>query len=634
MDKANPAILLDRDPPGAGDVGILLRAAEIIKLQNPRAWIGIRSRYPELIQGHPALDGNFSVEDTPIRTDDTEFPGMIWNPASPGSEHLDWLPRRFDRILRIPIRVHHHLTVPKHQAYIDLVSQALERFGYDGILWDGKPQQFWITRSARRLASDLVRRTAGGKIPIGIFWRSSMDWKDWDYYDELIGMLLNTGRFAVYCFDQEKLKRIPGVINIINYPLDEVSALVSCLELVIGNDSAGLHIAGGVGTPIIGLFGATDPACLISMYPDSHWFSNPCPKHPCWFKPKCVSRPCLKEIPAQSVFDTIIQRFPTPSAPALALPGMKPHASQLKALVARFIGLGDVLMLWFALEQFKRDHPDIHLALLTSPEAASLFYGQEGLVDEVIISTLKHHHGRERVRLPINEVDYDRIFCLINRVDFGKIVYKRPRVDNFALLMGVELDADLPVRKLQVTDDEREWFATLRGGADRVIAFQMDSNGLPRKWFPGHFQELAWKIYKAYGDSSRILCVGSNINSSLKLPPNVLNLAGYTDIRQYVSILVLSDLIVCTDSSGLHIGARAERAKVIGLFGSTGVTKTGEHAHINRYKNIIPICSDKKCSPCWDWQLKNCQKKLRYPVCLWRIKPDRVFQAIQEEWGG
>lgn len=626
IQRNNLAILLDREAQGAGDIGVILRAAELIKRKYPRGWVGIRSRYPALIQGHPAIDAAYDVENTPGRSGLNEDSGI------PFRDHGDWLPNNTHGIIRIPIQVQYDYAIPKHQLYINLVSEGMKRFGHDGIEWDGQPQQLWITRAAKRLALELIKNTSGGKIPIGIFWRSSMVWKDWNYFDDLIKMLLNTGRFAVYCFDHRQLKKIPGVINIINYPLNEVSALVSCLGLVIGNDSAGLHIAGGVGTPLIGLFGPTNPACLISMYPDSHWFANPCPKHPCWFKPKCITRPCLKEVSAESVFEAAVKRFPAPSAPALALPATKAHRTQQTALVARYIGLGDVLMLWFALEQFKRDHPEVHLAFLTSPEAASLFYGQEGLVDEVISSAFKHHHGMERVRLPIDESDWSEIFNLINSVDFGRIVYRRPRVDNMAILMGVELDDDLPLRKLNVTDKERGWVAALRGGSDQVIAFQMDSNGLPRQWFPEHFQDLAWMIYEEYGDSSKILCVGSKTNNRLILPPNAINLAGNTNIREYVSILVLSNMIVCTDSSGLHIGARAENAKVIGLFGSTGITDTDEHAHINRYRNIIPICSDMNCSPCWDWQLKNCSHRVRYPKCLWKIKPKRVFETIQQEW--
>ncbi len=49
----------------------------------------------------------------------------------------------------------------------------------------------------------------------------------------------------------------PSVVNIVSFPICEVSALLKACHLYVGNDSGMLHISAAVGTPSIGLFGMT-----------------------------------------------------------------------------------------------------------------------------------------------------------------------------------------------------------------------------------------------------------------------------------------------------------------------------------------------------------------------------------------
>lgn len=48
-----------------------------------------------------------------------------------------------------------------------------------------------------------------------------------------------------------------SVVNIISYPLNEVSALLKTCQLYVGNDSGMLHISAAVGTRSIGIYGMT-----------------------------------------------------------------------------------------------------------------------------------------------------------------------------------------------------------------------------------------------------------------------------------------------------------------------------------------------------------------------------------------
>jgi ADP-heptose:LPS heptosyltransferase len=58
---------------------------------------------------------------------------------------------------------------------------------------------------------------------------------------------------------------IPGVISLVNQlTLEESAALISLGQLFVGIDSGLLHIAVAMGTPAIGLWGATSPQLRFS----------------------------------------------------------------------------------------------------------------------------------------------------------------------------------------------------------------------------------------------------------------------------------------------------------------------------------------------------------------------------------
>jgi ADP-heptose:LPS heptosyltransferase len=94
---------------------------------------------------------------------------------------------------------------------------------------------------------------------------------------------------------------------------EELVALIAICDLIISIDSGPVHIAGAVGTPVIGLFGAVNPAlrlppdspalglvsdvpCLFCHHqaPHGHWFDG-CPN----------DIACMKTLDAESVFDAV-----------------------------------------------------------------------------------------------------------------------------------------------------------------------------------------------------------------------------------------------------------------------------------------------------------------------------------------
>lgn len=87
----------------------------------------------------------------------------------------------------------------------------------------------------------------------------------------------------------------------------EMAAMIGISQLFIGNDSGPLHIAMALGTPAIGIFGATAEQQVISNPNRCTVIKRDLPCRPCYshqhqFRPSCASPLCLEEIPVADVF--------------------------------------------------------------------------------------------------------------------------------------------------------------------------------------------------------------------------------------------------------------------------------------------------------------------------------------------
>ena len=60
------------------------------------------------------------------------------------------------------------------------------------------------------------------------------------------------------------------------------------------------------------------------------------------------------------------------------------------------------------------------------------------------------------------------------------------------------------------------------------------------------------------------------------------------------------------------------------------IADDGKHAHASYYSNVDIVESSLSCSPCWDFQHSNCSDKPNYPICMYRMKPKRVFNRVRE----
>ena len=90
--------------------------------------------------------------------------------------------------------------------------------------------------------------------------------------------------------------------------LPELAYLYKKSQLVITTDSGPMHLAAAVGTPVIALFGPTDPM-RTGPYGEGHTvirFDLPC--SPCFLK-KCPTNKCMQDILPEQVFAVIEERL-------------------------------------------------------------------------------------------------------------------------------------------------------------------------------------------------------------------------------------------------------------------------------------------------------------------------------------
>jgi heptosyltransferase I len=90
--------------------------------------------------------------------------------------------------------------------------------------------------------------------------------------------------------------------------LSELAYLYKKARYVITTDSGPMHLAAAVGTPVIALFGPTDPA-RTGPYGEGHTIiQSELPCSPCFLK-KCRTKKCMKEILPEQVFAVVENKF-------------------------------------------------------------------------------------------------------------------------------------------------------------------------------------------------------------------------------------------------------------------------------------------------------------------------------------
>lgn len=321
--------------------------------------------------------------------------------------------------------------------------------------------------------------------------------------------------------------------------------------------------------------------------------------------------------------------------------------------------LGDAVMGTPLLEDLKKAFPNAKLTALSLPAVADML-AHNPFLDEIIsykkpsgwIHRAEHHDVIDA----LEKGSYDAGVLLTNsfssawwfwrgkvqkRIGFAKL--SRSWLLNYALPFPKNLENThlvcvykqllapfgLPISetkpKLFLCDGDlkaRMDFYKLNGIPSDAIVVGINpgaSYGSAKCWLPERFREVTQKLIE--DPRVVVLFFGDNTTKELikgichDMPPQVVNLAGRTHLRELMALIAGCSVFLTNDSGPMHI-ASAFNVPLLALFGSTNAVKTGP------YNGGLVIDKKAACSPCYK---RVCPIDFR---CMTKITADEVYQQL------
>jgi ADP-heptose:LPS heptosyltransferase len=140
-----------------------------------------------------------------------------------------------------------------------------------------------------------------------------------EYFIELLTLLRNSWKGKIVLAggfeDRERAAKITAKNEVLDatglLSLMELAALFSSADVVVGCDTGPLHLAVAMGTPVVGLYGPSDPQ-RTGPYGQANWVlvgsgGSECRSCRRWCGDPYT--PCMRSIAPEMVFDKIEQRL-------------------------------------------------------------------------------------------------------------------------------------------------------------------------------------------------------------------------------------------------------------------------------------------------------------------------------------
>jgi lipopolysaccharide heptosyltransferase II len=97
--------------------------------------------------------------------------------------------------------------------------------------------------------------------------------------------------------------------------LRQLGALLKKCSLLVSADTGPMHIAAGVGTPVVALFGPTDPRRTGPIGENHVVLTRNLPCRPCFQQPTCERYECLTDMRPQDVFEAVLRALESQETP-------------------------------------------------------------------------------------------------------------------------------------------------------------------------------------------------------------------------------------------------------------------------------------------------------------------------------
>jgi heptosyltransferase-2 len=164
---------------------------------------------------------------------------------------------------------------------------------------------------------------------------------------------------------------------------------------------------------------------------------------------------------------------------------------------------------------------------------------------------------------------------------------------------------------------------------EKIVVIAPGTNWETKRYPEYYYAAL---INKLINDGIKIVLIGSNddfelglkIEKYIKGHNHLLNLIGKLKLKESISLINLSDLLICNDSAPTHMGVFTN-TPVLTIYGST-IPEFGFYP-FREFDRIVQI-ENLYCKPCGIHGHKRCPEK--HFKCMIDLKPDIVYQNAIE----
>lgn len=319
----------------------------------------------------------------------------------------------------------------------------------------------------------------------------------------------------------------------------------------------------------------------------------------------------------------------------LIKPFISTKGAKGKILVVATTALGDTLWTTPSLETLRKNFPNAHIAVLTSPIGLQILQNNPH-INELLsykkpfallkqrFETILVFHTSQRIILPLCSLlgatriigttginkGLDSLLTdpvpqtpeheIIRRLNLTKMIGATPSTEKLSFFLQPE--EALPPR------ENGPWIALHPGSKDGF-----------KRW--PYFAELGILLKQMF--ACEILITGTKEEEPLmrqiasRIPGAHLDNPN-RPLREFAALLNQMDLLICNDTGPLHLACALNRP-VMGIYTSTNPTLCGPHA-AERARVISRRAS---CTPCL-------KRKCKLPFCFLQIGPEEVANAVKK----
>lgn len=179
-------------------------------------------------------------------------------------------------------------------------------------LWPQKDDYDYVLRRFHEAGIEKNSKKVGFVLCASLRWQS----KKWplEYFRELSQKLIKTGCVIVLIGDASALSdrnafmnsNMSGVLDMVGKTtVTQLAALMGVLDCVLSSDTAPLHVASAMGTPIVALFGPTDPRRHMPPSQESIVLKRNLSCSPCYKEACHTDHRCMREISVDEVLRNV-----------------------------------------------------------------------------------------------------------------------------------------------------------------------------------------------------------------------------------------------------------------------------------------------------------------------------------------